>query len=239
MTKVLLIALVVACICTLTVLGFWQLQRADQKQQLITLQNQQLSQKAIELNTDNDTLDSTHFKHVFMNGHFDCAHQILLDNKMHNSQPGFHVITSFRPSKTKLSILVNRGWIPMKANRAPDPAYIECSQALMKVQGIVTKFPALGFHPAGSTDSVTQNWPQIMLELDAIKLSSALGYSIVDYFLLMDQSVADGFVREWDFTPTISTQKHIAYAVQWFLLAATLCVLCVCGVWKNTNDKKQ
>ncbi len=211
-------------------LGFWQLQRADQKEALVACQGKRLSQVAVELFPDLDQLKTVAYQRVFIEGRFDCEHQILLDNKMHNSQPGFHVITGFQSKKATRSILVNRGWIPMKANRSPDSEYLSCPTETDRIEGIVSSFPVLGFHFAEIRDLETVNWPLTLLELESELVSSVLNYPVVDYLLLMDSSITGGFVRDWNFTPNISSQKHIAYAVQWFGLAITLCII---SVWKQ------
>lgn len=238
MTRFVTIAVISVLVCVLVSLGFWQLQRADQKQLLLDQQATQLVRPVVRLYPERDTLEKVRFLPVFLDGQFDCDHQILLDNKMSNRQPGFHVITAFRPSLGGKSILVNRGWIPMHANRSPDQQYQFCQSQMLRLQGIVNHFPRLGYHFSGSTDSTTDEWPLMMLELDEKKLSSVLNDAVVGYLLLMDPSIKGGFVRDWHFAPNILPEKHIAYAVQWFGLAITLIILSLWRLWRNKHDKQ-
>jgi len=235
MTQLISKLLVVACIALLIGLGFWQLQRAEQKQLLIDQQNAQFSRPAIELHVDRDRLDAVRFQHVFVRGHFDCARQLLLENKIHKGRPGFHVVTAFHPETAVNAILINRGWVSMDSKRAPAPRYLDCPQGDLSIQGVATGFPGLGFYFSGSTAIQSNAWPKRLLALDAGELSTVLGYPVVDYLLLMDESIPGGFARDWHFAPTISPQKHVAYAVQWFGLALTLCAL-IFYRWRNTND---
>jgi surfeit locus 1 family protein len=234
MIKIVSISLFVALFCALVGLGFWQLQRADEKQLFLDQQAEQFSHSPIQLQLDSgDRLEKMRFQPVYLHGQFDCDHQILLDNKTHNGKPGFHVITAFRPSTATQSILVNRGWIAMNAKREPDQQYQDCPSQTFKLQGIINDFPGLGYHFSGSTESVSNDWPLILLELDAKKLAIALNYPIVNYLLLMDKKMETGFLREWSFAPNILPEKHIAYAVQWFGLAMTLLCMSLWRLWRN------
>lgn len=233
MTKIISISLLVALICILVGLGFWQLQRADEKQLFLDQQADQLSRAPIQLQLKSDHFERMRFQPVYLHGKFDCDHQILLDNKTLNGKPGFHVITAFRPSTATQSILVNRGWVAMNSNRQPDQQYQDCPSQAFQLQGIINDFPGLGYHFSGSTESVSNDWPLILLELDAKKLSIALNYPIVDFLLLMDKKLETGFVRDWSFAPNILPEKHIAYAVQWFGLAITLLCMSLWRLWRN------
>ncbi|MEE9346151.1 MAG: SURF1 family protein [Methylococcales bacterium] len=239
MNRLISIAAFLVLVCVLTGLGFWQLQRADEKQLLMDQQADQLSRAPAQLQVDSDHLAMRRFQPVYISGQFDCQHQLLLDNKMLKGKPGFHVITAFHPSTAIKSILVNRGWIPMHANREPDQQYQDCPDQLYQLQGVINNFPGLGYHFSGSTQSTTENWPLILLELDAEVLSAALNYPVVDYLLLMDPKLEAGFVRDWSFTPNILPEKHVAYAVQWFALAITLICISLWRLWRNNNDKQQ
>ncbi len=233
MTKIVSILLFVILISVLVGLGFWQLQRADEKQLFLDQQANQLARTPVQLQLNSDHFEKMRFQPVYLHGQFDCEHQILLDNKILNGKPGFHVITAFRPNTTTQSILVNRGWVSMNANRQPDQQYQNCPRQVLQLQGIVNDFPGLGYHFSGSTESATHNWPLILLELDAEKVASALNYPIVDYLLLMDKKLEAGFVRDWSFAPSILPEKHIAYAVQWFGLAITLLSMSLWRLWRN------
>ncbi|HFD12797.1 MAG TPA: SURF1 family protein [Crenotrichaceae bacterium] len=235
MSRFITTILIAASLCLLVGLGFWQLQRAEQKQVLIAQQLRQFSQGEVELNPDQDDLHKVKYQHVFLQGRFDCDHQILLDNKLDKGRPGFHVITGFRPATATRSILVNRGWIAMDVNRTPVKDYLDCPQEMLQVKGVATGFPELGYHFSGSTDAQTDGWPIVLLELDAEKVSTALAYQVVNYILLMDQSMPGGFIRNWSFTPNISAQKHVAYAVQWFGLAITLGIIVL---WKQRRKNQ-
>lgn len=239
MTKIVSISLFVALICLLVSLGFWQLHRADEKQLYLDQQAVQLFHTPVQLQLDSDRLENMRFQPVYMHGQFGCDHQLLLDNKTRNGKPGFHVITAFRSSTANQSILVNRGWVAMNAKRQPDQQYQDCPRQAFELQGIINDFPGLGYHFAGSTESATNDWPLILLALDAKTISTALNYPVVDYLLLMDKKLEAGFVRDWTFAPSILPEKHIAYAVQWFGLAITLLCISLWRLWRTNNDNQR
>ncbi len=49
-------------------------------------------------------------------------------------------------------------------------------------------------------------------------LAALLGEPVLDYQLLLDAGMPDGFVREWR-APGVAPERHLAYAGQWLALA--------------------
>lgn len=124
----------------------------------------------------------------------------------------------------------------MQPNRQPDAIFHTCPKETVTVEGIATAFPALGFHFESPADGEYNQWPKIELELDADKLSKALGYPVTDFLVLSDPDNKHGFIRNWQFKPAISPQKHRAYAVQWFAMAVVLVII---SLWKYTTRHKK
>jgi surfeit locus 1 family protein len=56
------------------------------------------------------------------------------------------------------------------------------------------------------------------------ELSAALDRSLEARIVLLDPTAADGYVRDWQ-PPGVPPARHWAYAIQWWLFAATLVVL--------------
>ena len=54
-------------------------------------------------------------------GTFDAQHQIFLDNRQENGQPGVHVITPLKIEGSQMRILINRGWIGWGSGRTVLP----------------------------------------------------------------------------------------------------------------------
>ena len=90
-------------------LGFWQLQRAEEKKALQLQWQMNQAEASLMWPPSPGALDaSLRFKPVVLKGHFDSAHQFLIDNQLQGGQSGYHVLTPLRLSEGP-AVLINRG----------------------------------------------------------------------------------------------------------------------------------
>ena len=75
-------------------LGIWQLQRADEKQAWFDGYSARISEAPIQITARLLGPDRSNFP-AEVRGRFDGEGQFLWDNRTHQGQPGFHVITPF------------------------------------------------------------------------------------------------------------------------------------------------
>ena len=106
-------------------LGFWQLDRAEQKRELHSFFNERQSKEAINLN-NNFITDAGNFlwRKVSATGNFLERHQILLDNQVNAGQAGYYIYTPFKLKNSEGIFLVNRGWVPIAGDRYTSPNLI-------------------------------------------------------------------------------------------------------------------
>lgn len=214
-------------------LGFWQLNRAEEKRQLIALQTQRQQQELINLTaTIPDDPGLLLYTKVQMTGSFDNNHQFLLDNQIHQGRAGYYVFTPFRFNNATKAILVNRGWLPIGAKRTDLPD-ISLDSSEITLVGAINRFPSPGIKLAGA-EIPGKTWPAVIQIIDTQVLAKHLGYDLFSFQIELDKVAADGYVRDWKRTGTMPPEKHLAYAGQWFLLALTLTVLFIkFGIRKN------
>jgi len=102
-------------------LGFWQLERAEEKRAVIELFKQQSDLGPLHLK-DNIKLDEAlNYREAKVEGSYNLNKQIFIDNKIYQGKTGVHVVTPFKLKKSEYSILVNRGWVPMVIDRSVLP----------------------------------------------------------------------------------------------------------------------
>lgn len=203
-------------------LGFWQLRREQEKLQL----QQQYAARESELPValaELDAQDDLQYRRVAFRGEYDNAHSFLLDNRIHQGQVGYEVLTPVLTT-TEQVVLVNRGWLPQGASRTQLPQ-VESIAGSVSLQGSVyvpvgTPF-VLGANEAGAT------WPRVVQTLDLPQMAAAAGHGALELFPYSVRLAADApgvLVRDW---PVISTtpEKHRGYAVQWFAMATMLLAL--------------
>ncbi len=228
--------------CCLTVLlcglGFWQLERAGLKAEFLARRQAALeTQDVVDLNRE-EAADVRELRYHLAKatGHYDAEHQFLLDNRMLDGQPGYDVLTPFKLSNGQ-AILVNRGWLPLGADRRVLPD-VRLEQAIDQVRGRINRFPEVGWKLAGM-EKPGAGWPALLQLAEPKALSEHLGYPVYDFQLELAPEMAGGYRREWRQPEVMPPERHIGYAVQWFGLAATLSVLFILKAIKKMGDRSE
>ena len=102
-------------------LGFWQLDRADQKREQARVLSERAEMPALELNEPVSEPEALRFRKLQARGLFESDGQILIENRRQGNRNGFHVITPLRIADSDMRVLVNRGWIPAGRTAARRP----------------------------------------------------------------------------------------------------------------------
>lgn len=205
-------------LCALVSLGFWQLHRAAGKS-LIQSEFESRQNQMIDLNKLDQPKQDLRFFRLKLNGEFDNQHFILLDNKIINHQIGYELYIPFYIYDDNfghhLAILIDRGFIPQGASRQQLPV-INPILGEQHIEGILTAVPSSGLN-IGTEEKSTTQWPMRVSKIDLIQLSQLLHQNFYDYILIENNNA----------TPIMSMkpERHVAYAVQWFMLAGTLFIL--------------
>jgi surfeit locus 1 family protein len=216
-------------------LGIWQLNRAAEKRQIDQGVHNAQKMAALNLNRINKTrLSKLVYRKATLSGHYDKQHQLLLDNRTHQGKPGYHVLTPLllsgqdKPS----AVLINRGWIPYSGTRDNIPD-ISVDDRARTLTGIIKK-PAksIVLQKEHSETTGNQQYPQLIQSIALNKLATQLQVTLLPIIIELDKNDKDGFVRDWQ--PYYgSVDKHNAYALQWFAMAAILLFL-----YLKLNTKK-
>jgi surfeit locus 1 family protein len=203
-------------------LGFWQLDRAEQKRALLDQYGGGQKQTVLQLEADLKSAAGLNYQDAVVVGHYDNGHQFLLDNRTHAGQAGYQVLTPFAIRDTEVAVLVNRGWIPLgkSRDRLPDVTVHEERQ---RISGRL-KIPPRKVFMLGDEDP-RQGWPWRIQQIRIESLSAELGRPLLPVVLLLDAEQPDGFVRQWRPLAGFGPERNIGYAVQWFGLAAVLLII--------------
>lgn len=225
------------CILPLLVgLGIWQFNRAEEKRMLIASRQKGEASASVILNgVVPSDWQAILYKNAEMKGRYDVAHQYLLDNQIYRGKAGYFVLTPFAIEGTEKSVLVNRGWLPLGTTREDIPD-IRINDSPVKISGRINRFPSVGLKLSGA-EIPTKTWPAMLQVVDVDVISRQLGYVLMPFQIELDKSAANGYVREWKETALMPPEKHVAYAVQWFLLAITLTFLLIKYGRHKANDE--
>ena len=151
-------------------------------------------------------------------GTYDAQHQILLDNRQENDQPGVHVITPLKIEGSDTRVLINRGWVGWTLGRSVLPV-VATPSGRVHITGLATvpttkKFFLMPDHPENSNKLVER--------LDMTRFQNLLGHPLQPVVLQQTGGdMPDTLVRHWP-PPDDRVAKHRGYAFQWFGMAVAL-----------------
>ena len=206
-------------------LGFWQLDRAAQKDAIAASIGRQQSQPPVPLTADTHAELSV-YRRVIAQGEFDNEHTWLLDNKQRHGQVGYEVISPF-VLEGGGTILVNRGWLPGTGDRQRLPEIA----AVAGERTIFAELAAESNHPLLNASSKNPDWPRVIMAIEVEAMAGQLDQPLLNGYLKLDESSPGAFASDWR-AVTMSAQKHTGYAVQWFAMALALVLW---FVYANTN----
>jgi surfeit locus 1 family protein len=216
--------LTIALIAMLLSLGRWQLRRADEKRALFDAFSRGTdATQAI----DTATPRLPRYQHVDARGKYDSARQVLIDNMSSaEGRAGYFVITPFALEAGGW-VLVNRGWVPVGASRAERPP-IAVASDVRELRGRADNLPRAGIQ-MGDRAMLSPPYPVVANFPTHGELERLLGetsWTPAAEVVLLDSGESDGYLRQWT-APGFPPMRHVAYAVQWFALAAALAVIYV------------
>jgi cytochrome oxidase assembly protein ShyY1 len=215
-------------------LGMWQLQRAEEKNlRLLSIkkasQTEQISLQTALLNIDG-MIDMP----INFDAQADVTRYFMLDNKIHNGRVGYQVLLPLKTSSGLL--LANLGWLPATNSRDVLPR-VTLDGKQMPYTGVVS-FPSDNAM-VKETAVIDENWPKLVQQIDFAVIEAMYNARFLPLVVQLDDDPSSGFVRNWK-AVVMAPEKHIAYGVQWFLLAFAAIVVFVIAqrkkIKRNNGD---
>ena len=211
--------LVLAGMVVLVQLGFWQLDRLQQRRDFNALVTQRWQQETYDLENGGLPADLTEleYRRVEADGAFDYEQQIVVTNSSGpNGEPGVLLVTPLVFANGK-AVLVARGWVPQDLS-APEnwPALEEPEGE--PVIGLIQKSQTI--EGAAVPVESLREWYRIDVPL----IAKQMPYELLPAFLL--QLPEPG--RQVDTWPSRSVSialdegSHLSYSIQWFMFALIL-----------------
>ena len=206
---------------TLLSLGFWQLDRADEKAALIDRLEARRGlpaitpQSAIRL-PDDERAD----RQVVMGARFTPNHYVLLDNRLRGGKFGYEVVAFAEVDQ--LAVALNLGWVRGDPSRKTLPD-IALPSGVQTVSGRL-------YQPSGGAFMLGENRlpaqlpgvvQQLTLSAWQNELQSQLDQPIFPLEIRVDELASVAFDATWAIVNQ-TPAKHQGYAVQWFTMAAAL-----------------
>lgn len=220
------LAIVIAAGCIQ--LGNWQHAKADRKQAAQALLDQRGTDAPVSLGATPVDAEALRSRPVVVRGRFDTARQILLDNRIHREQAGYHVITPLHIEGSDMRVLVNRGWIPASALHSDLPQ-VDTPTGPVALHGTAvvpgTRFFTLGSEPTG------EGWQPVWQNLDLSRFTRLAPWPLQPVVLQLAPDAPAGFAREWP-RPDERFERHLSYAWQWYGFAASAVLIWLALGWR-------
>ncbi len=224
----------VALFIILLNLGDWQLERAAEKQALITAKQVRQAGPPLMLHQIRPALIPDRFRSAFAEGQYQPGQQWLLDNRLYQGRPGYHVYSLFR-LRDGTHILLNRGWVSQGASRQTLPD-LPLPTGQHQIRGHLDTPAAVGLVLA-EPDWADTAAEQVVPNLDIAALAAARGLTLPELALVVDSGQPGALQHDWRAIETLTPTKHQGYAAQWFALALALLIIYL-GVNLKRRDTK-
>ena len=213
-------------------LGLWQSDKADLKQAKQELFEKRVMEAPISIGSEPVDLETIRYSRVVAQGIYEPEFQILLDNQVYKGQAGYYVFTPLRISGSSMRILVNRGWVPLGADRNTLPV-INTPLNEIEVIGYAHDPSGKFFELGKPADMKPGSWQKVWQNLDMKRYALAVNFPLQSAVILLDPtSASGGFVREWP-KPDFRIDVNRGYALQWYFMSIALVV-----IYLVTNFKK-
>ena len=200
-------------------LGFWQLDRADEKRG-IEASIKKANNGRVELVVEESSLKNKEYFEVRLQGKYLSDKQFIYDNQIVNQVSGYYVLTPYALEGQSKTILINRGFIPWNGRR-DKLADIDIGQDAREIKVLISKpIKRMELKPT----EIGIQFPILIQSIDLQDMASLASVDFSSVIGLLDPSASNGFVRKWE-PYTGSIEKHIGYAVQWFLMALVLAII--------------
>jgi len=192
-------------------LGFWQLERAEQKRQV-----SMAGQQTVSLEQALTEPTQTRWSRLTLSGHYLPDGSFLLDNQTHQGQPGYQVFSRFQLNSGQ-QLLINRGWIS-KQQQPTEPA------TKQTISGIIAPYRRAGMRLGLAVVSPPEARPVVVNYPTQAEWETLVNQPLLPFTLWLDADQADGYLRQWQ-VQSVPPEKHLGYAFQWFAMATAVAVI--------------
>ena len=208
-------------------LGFWQINRGNEKAEIIEAFEIQQTMQAVEFSAN-----SKKWERVYINGELDAERLIFIDNIIYKGILGFKVVAPVSIEDNKI-MLVDFGWIKQPQSR-DEVSFLSISKNKnISVSGVL-EAPEMGL--ILSDDIFTNTWPKISQSKSISALESLFKEEIIQFILLSDYRNEADLVYLKPVVANMPPVKHYGYAGQWFAMFIALSIMYLYFLRKSTDE---
>ncbi len=231
-TKVVCLLVGVTLLPVLISLGLWQLQRADEKRDLI------------RKGSNGPVIDSLSSLPQQLPGAVELQARLLseqlllLDNRTREGRVGYELLSLFQDAGSGRWGVVNLGWVAAGVDRGVLPALPALPDFTQQVSLKGMQLTAQPGFMLGA-DEWSPGWPKVIQQPDMARFETLFQRPLYPAIVRLTESVSDNTDTRWELV-VMPPEKHLGYALQWFALALALLLwLAWFGWWRVAANVKE
>ena len=225
------IVLTVAGVLLFVRLGCWQLQRAEEKDQLLARFAEAAAQPLREFDAATGDSATIAFPHLRAHGRYLRDRAYVLDDQTRHGRPGVVVYVPFLPCHGEdcvngvgRALLLGMGFIARRPGDRSLPELPPLPSGEVDVEGLYLPPPGGGLRLGGNALPAQETWPKLTTFIDLDAIGHDLDRRVYPRVLLLDADPAVPYLRVW-IPEVMPPARHRAYAFQWFSFAIAALVI--------------
>ena len=197
-------------------LGFWQIERAlekEQRQERIQALSQRDALSLAQVKALEGLQDGINDLPIKLTGYFDAEKVFLLDNQPNKGRLGYRVYQIIESNGD--TILVNLGWVQGSIDRNVLPEITPVT-GQHTISGHIREIEVgIQLQAQNLTDAT---WPLRVQQIELDKFSALINKKLLPFVVYLDTKETLGYKKNWQ-PIVMPPEKHRGYAFQWFSLA--------------------
>jgi len=211
------VVVVVALAAVFVRLGFWQLDRLEERRATNRMGVERLGEEPVRLSQvledAGGDVESVQYRRVYLSGTYDPSEEVLIRSQVELGQAGFHVITPL-VEDDGWTVLVNRGWVPLSMDTPPvGPRPPSGRQVVEGWVQLSQSRPAFG--PEDRTGE-----EQVFNRVDIGLIGEQMPHDLASVYVVAMGESGEELPITVDPPDFTNEGPHLAYAIQWFGFAA-------------------
>lgn len=223
--------LVILAMGVMVRLGFWQLDRLEQRRAFNARVQAQVDEPALDLqaalssgSVTPEMLVEMEYREVVVVGEFDHSQEVVLRNQAWENQLGVHLYTPLKIEGLESGILINRGWVPFEDFTEGRLAQYQ-EGGRKEVRGILRNSrqqPDIGRMqdptPVPGGERLTS-----FAAANVERIAFQIPYPIQPvYIQQLPDTGWEGLPHRVQHELVLTEGSHLGYAIQWFVFALIL-----------------
>ena len=208
-------------------LGYWQLQRLQWKNDLISSIELNFNSKTIDFPILNDADNKYEYMQTHIEGKFKVKQSMFFFRSNLRGESGYEIVVPFKTTLSK-DVYVIIGWIPFDKKDEIDLSFIN-DEALTKIEGSLIYSKKR--KPLIPDNDISSNVWYLMNseEMDIVNNLNSSNYLLK----ITDKNYFPQILIE--FEPTNITNNHLQYAGTWFLLALVNTIMYIYFIYRKVH----